>query len=162
MRYTLGWFGLSVGWAVTLAGGCSADEVHDDSGEPTADVDTDGDGLTDTEETALGTNTDLADTDDDGWDDGDEVVAIPLESVVIFNGDHHVQVAFLRTSTMRPNMLSFEAAVLPPAGAASAAPFDTAAPPIPDGTPALLDTAAPPFIPVGGLVIPTFSRRFFD
>jgi thiol-disulfide isomerase/thioredoxin len=36
------------------------------------DPDTDGDGLTDSEEAALGTNPDLADTDGDGISDGDE------------------------------------------------------------------------------------------
>ncbi len=41
-----------------------------------AGVDTDGDGLTDWEETnTYGTNPNLADSDDDGMDDGDEIAA---------------------------------------------------------------------------------------
>ncbi len=42
--------------------------------EPTVpDVDSDGDGLTDAEEAALGTDPSTADTDGDGWDDLEEV-----------------------------------------------------------------------------------------
>ena len=43
--------------------------------EPDPSVDTDGDGLTDTEETALGTDPNVADTDGDGFSDGQEVAA---------------------------------------------------------------------------------------
>jgi hypothetical protein len=43
----------------------------DDSGDP--DVDSDGDGLLDSEELALGTDPDATDSDGDGTDDGDEV-----------------------------------------------------------------------------------------
>jgi thiol-disulfide isomerase/thioredoxin len=40
---------------------------------PTSNVDTDGDGLLDTEEEELGTDPELADSDGDGLDDGEEV-----------------------------------------------------------------------------------------
>jgi hypothetical protein len=38
-----------------------------------AQVDSDGDGLTDAQEAELGTDPQLADSDGDGWDDGEEV-----------------------------------------------------------------------------------------
>ena len=43
--------------------------------EPEPTIDTDGDGLTDAEETALGTDPNVADTDGDGFSDGQEVAA---------------------------------------------------------------------------------------
>jgi hypothetical protein len=55
--------------ALCLYGGCPQTDV------PDAGTDTDGDGLTDTEETASGTNPDVADTDGDGLFDGTEVAA---------------------------------------------------------------------------------------
>lgn len=48
------------------------DGLSDRGDQEAARVDTDGDGLTDAEETALGTDPDLADTDGDGYDDGEE------------------------------------------------------------------------------------------
>ena len=41
--------------------------------EPVDDVDSDGDGLLDSDEAKLGTDPDLVDTDGDGWEDGEEV-----------------------------------------------------------------------------------------
>jgi len=45
----------------------------DDSDSVPQWVDSDGDGLSDEEESALGTDADEVDSDGDGWDDGDEV-----------------------------------------------------------------------------------------
>lgn len=45
------------------------------AGDP-IDVDTDGDGLTDTEEAALGTDPSVVDTDGDGLADGQEVLEL--------------------------------------------------------------------------------------
>lgn len=49
------------------------DSAPSDSTTPTAGVDTDGDGLTDAEETALGTDPTVTDTDKDGLTDREEV-----------------------------------------------------------------------------------------
>ncbi len=71
---------------VADTGSYAIDLAVTDSGDPAlqasqsisviVDVDTDGDGLSDSEETLLyGTSTTLADTDGDGFDDGDEVIS---------------------------------------------------------------------------------------
>lgn len=48
-------------------------DLPDPSTPPPADVDSDGDGLLDSEEDALGTDPNLADSDGDGWDDLEEL-----------------------------------------------------------------------------------------
>jgi hypothetical protein len=65
--------------------GCFATVGIDGSGTAIADPDSDGDGLTDSQEAALGTDPQNVDTDGDTYDDGDEVTANadPLDE------DHH-------------------------------------------------------------------------
>ena len=74
-------------FAVALATACTGSDPVEDKAEEsdtavetgeTEDTedpykDTDGDGLTDTEEAELGTDPELSDTDGDGFDDADEV-----------------------------------------------------------------------------------------
>jgi hypothetical protein len=49
------------------------DSTTGDDDDSTTNVDSDGDGLTDSEEVALGTDPNATDSDGDGWDDGAEV-----------------------------------------------------------------------------------------
>ena len=49
------------------------DEHIVDGGGAAGSLDSDGDGLSDSEEEALGSDPNLADSDGDGWDDGEEV-----------------------------------------------------------------------------------------
>jgi hypothetical protein len=62
-----------------LAAGAVENEYNRDAASfgrtPTGNLDSDGDGLTDSEEVLLGTNPGLVDTDGDGWSDGAEVEA---------------------------------------------------------------------------------------
>jgi len=53
---------------------CSAADDTEDSGGDAPEVDSDGDGLTDAEEAALGTDPNSTDTDGDGYQDGHEVI----------------------------------------------------------------------------------------
>ncbi|MFH1463339.1 MAG: hypothetical protein ABIO70_03030 [Pseudomonadota bacterium] len=61
--------------ALLLTTACQPAPSGDDTGPPMPDEDADGDGLTDTEEAALGTDPADPDSDDDGFGDGDEVAA---------------------------------------------------------------------------------------
>ncbi|MDP6934913.1 MAG: hypothetical protein QGG40_18475 [Myxococcota bacterium] len=54
-----------------LTTACTTQKASDRTGR--SGTDTDGDGLTDKEESSLGTDPDLPDTDGDGYDDGQEV-----------------------------------------------------------------------------------------
>ena len=85
MLYYLRWVVLSVGVMSMFSSGCVVDDAATDSAEPAGDSDTDGDGLTDAEESALGTDPTASDSDSDGWDDGVEVETgtDPLD-----DGDH--------------------------------------------------------------------------
>jgi hypothetical protein len=66
-------FPLGLGLAFTLACAGAKDEGGGPSDTEVVDVDSDGDGLFDSEEDVLGSDPANADSDGDGWDDGEEV-----------------------------------------------------------------------------------------
>jgi len=59
----------------TPQGGSSRDRGADGDGDGPSWIDSDGDGLSDSEEDKLGTDSEDVDSDGDGWEDGDEVDA---------------------------------------------------------------------------------------
>ena len=75
---------------VLLSSGCVLDFGGPGDGDSASPVDSDGDGLSDAEEAALGTDPDSVDTDGDGYGDGDEVHAksdpLDAESVIYIGG----------------------------------------------------------------------------
>lgn len=58
---------------ICLMAACSGGSTGEDPIEPPADVDTDGDGLFDSDEDTMGLNPNASDTDEDGLGDGEEI-----------------------------------------------------------------------------------------